>query len=181
MNPETIAQAIQAASSFQGINWALYARWIGISTTTWLPLGVQLQGVTTGTLGTGVVIGKFYLTPMPIAIPAMTGINAPLLGVAVGMGIGAALTAEAAYVGVSTGVGVGTDVSLVQSANAGSLVSILQSTGITLGLTGVLMPALCSQLGVGIAGLLQTGTGVGSVAGPPSPTAGAGTSLSRIV
>lgn len=178
---------IAAGPDLRGVLFARVATFVGIGVTTWalLPSNLAMQGVTTGTVGSGTAAGKVFVAPAPLIVPAQAltvlfGVQAPSVARAVGVGVAAAFNATAAYQGVSVGVGVGADTSKVSLANGPALTLALSSAAVTTGLVGVDMARLCAALGPGIATLLLTGTGTGTVAGIASPLPGVGTSTSRV-
>jgi hypothetical protein len=184
----TLSQAIIAAGpDLKGVLFARVATFIGIGVATWalVPANLALQGVTTGAVGSGTVMGKMYVVPAPLPVPAQAltvlfGVQASSVARAVGLGIAAGFNASAAYQGASVGVGTGSDISKVSLANGPSLVLALSAAAASTGLVGVDIARLCAALGPGIATLLLTGTGTGVVAGPVGPSPGAGTSISRV-
>ena len=188
LTPSTISQAILASGpDLQGVLFARVAVAVGIGVSTWalLPANLALQGVTVGAVGSGTVTGKVFLVPNPLIVPAhfltvLFGVQAPAVARAIGLGVAAAVNAEAGYQGVSVGVGTGTDISKVSISNGPALVLALAAAMTTTGLLGTEVSQLCAGLGPGIANLLLTGTGTGVVAGPVGPSPGAGTSISRV-
>ena len=189
INAPVIAQAIIAAGpDIVGVSWPRLATVIGIAVATWavVPANLSMQGVTTGTLGSGTVTGKFYVVPAPLPVPAamalatVLGVRAPSLARALGMGVAAAFNASASYTGVSAGVGTGSDVSKVVLANGPALVLALQAAAVSSGLVGVALPTLFAGVGPGIANLLLLGTGTGVVTGAGSPASGVGSSTSVV-
>lgn len=189
INPTLITQAILAAGpDLKGPSWQRLASMVGTATAAWavIPSNLVLQGVVTGTVGSGTVTGKFFVTPVPIIVPAnlslvgLSGPIAPSMGRAIGMGVATAFNASASYQGVSVGVGVGSDVSRVAFANSSTLISTLNLTASGMGLTGMDISLLSTGIGLGIANLLMSGNGTGIVTGPTGPTPGTGTSVSRV-
>ena len=187
--PSDVTQAILGADPFlQGSTWIELVSAIGSAVVIWIanPVNVSVQGVTTGAAGTGVVLGNLVVVPQPLPVSiaflasGLLGVQAPLMSRAIGMGAAMAITAKGAYRGVSAGVGSGTDVSKVVTADGISLASIFTTTAYGRQLQGVQIPDLAHAIGIGVANLLLTGTGMGIVTGPAGPAPAAGTSLSSV-
>lgn len=194
-----ISAAIQGSSSFPGgPTWSLLADAVGNALATWsvVPGNIVIQGVTTGAVGSGQVIGTLQLTGGPSLVVAgltaggISGATVAQVGSAIGSGILTSLSGTLRYQGVSAGVAVGLDVSFVASANPSTLASAIQLAHIAstsaLGGSGSALPSLYTALAVGIVSLIQTavtvpGTGVVTPAGPVGPGSTVGTSTSFIV
>ena len=102
-------------------------------------------------------------------------LDRPLIGVA------NAFNSSAQYQGVSAGVGVGADTVTKVTANPATLTAAIMAAASGTGLKGVSMPQLAGALGTGIASLVSTASGFGTVTGAGGPTPAAGTSVSRVV
>lgn len=169
---------------------------IGNAFATWavVPSNVLLQGVSTGVIGAGTVIGTLQLTGGPSLVVAgmtaggLAGTTVAQVGTAIGAGLVSALSGTLTYQGVSVGVGSGIDVSFVSSVNAATLASALQASHLaqaaTLGGSGASLPSFYAAIASGISSLLQTGvtlpgTGVVTPSGAlgPSSTTGSSTSF----
>lgn len=172
----------------QGPAWIQLAGVIGSAVFAWSqsPSNLSLQGVTTGVAGGGFVTGTIFVRPIPLPVSAsldaagLVGVDAALIGQAVGIGVATTFSASATYQGTSAGVGSGTDVSRISVANGPALVLALNAAAATAGLRGVSVPRISTGLGPGIAALLLTGTGTGVVSGPSGPAPAVGTSISRV-
>lgn len=171
-----------------GVSWARLASVVGVAVSAWAlsPSNVALQGVTAGAVGAGTVFGKVFITPAPIIVPTsalavLFGNMAPSVARAVGLGVAAAFNSSALYQGASAGVGTGTDLSKVSLSNGPALVLALNAAAGSMTLAGVDVPRVMVALGTGVANLVLTGTGVGTVAGPVGPSPGAGTSTSWVL
>lgn len=169
-------------SSFDRLAWAIAG-----AMALWGPT-VQLQGISIGTAGAGVIntpTTKIVLPPNPplvLAGLASAGMLGPLssaLATVVGMAIPKTISSFGNYLGTVVGVGVGGDVSKVIVANPATLSAALLSQMSALLGPGPANAMLAQGLGVGIASLLLTATGAGTVVGPPSiaPASGASTSV----
>ena len=183
-----ITSAIVAAGpDLRGPTWYELAALVGIAVATWarIPSNLVMQGVTTGVAGAGTVFGKFSVVPSPLplsmAAVKLLGPTAPDVARAIGMGVSAAFNSSAAYRGVSAGVGVGADVSKVTAVNGPFLVNAIATTASSRGMVGPTMPQLAAGLGTGIATLLATGIGIGTVTGGAGPVPAVGTSISQVV
>lgn len=169
---------------FDQLAWA-----IANGVVQWAP-SVQFTGTAVGTAGVGAInvpTTRVVVVPNPpLAIAGMAagGLVGPLgvaLGTVVGQAIPKTLTTFGQYTGGVAGVGVGADVSKVTMANGPALTGILIPL-----LTGLLGPGpagpqMAAGLGQAIANLVLTGTGAGSVVGPPSPSSASGVSQSVLV
>lgn len=186
-----LTSAILAAgqATFPGSqNLPKIASAIGKSIPQWLPIptNVLVQGVTAGVAGGGSVNGKMFvqngvaLVVAGLNQAAVNGPSAQGLGTAVGSGVASVLNSSLQYTGASPGVGVGTDTSKVTLSNSATLIGILLSNLQAAQVNGQQAPRLASGLGLGIANLVQTATGVGGVAGSPSPIPAVSTSISTV-
>lgn len=160
---------------------------ISIALSTWIinPLSVQILGATSGLAGAGTVNG-FITTAVGVGVvlPAFqaagfTGQTAPTMALIIENGIRQAVSGKA-YQGASAGVGSGSDVVVKVVANGPALTALLQASLAGASLVGLLTPTLCLALGQGIAALVATCVGAGTVTGGGN-FAGVGTSLSRFV
>jgi hypothetical protein len=169
---------LSAAPEMAGPTGAILAQTVGAVVVPWAltPSNLILVGVTTGTLGVGVVNGVFTVLPnMPVVSAALSaagvvGPTAIILAKAIAFGIATSFSV-AQYSGPSTGVGAGVDTSVVSFVNAATLVASLSASFL-----GVSSPLVSAGLGNGIAALLALGTGIGVVTGTVLPGAGAGVS-----
>lgn len=159
---------------------------IGAALPAWLPspTNVTIQGTTTGTAGAGIVTGKLTVFNGAAAVVAalqQVGISGPSMqgfGTVIGSGVASSLNSTLQYSGTSPGVGSGNDVSKVVTANSATLISLLISNLQGQSVSGVEAPRLAQGLGIGIANLLQTGTGIGMVTGTASIISANSTSVS---
>jgi hypothetical protein len=185
-----ITSAILAAGASSGIvgpNFQLLASSVGRAVSVWarIPSSVVLTGAVTGAVGGGQVSGKLFVVPSPIPLPAtiagvgFLGVQAPLLGGAIGIGVSTSLNAIAGYRGVSTGA-IGVDASKVIFADPTSLISLLTGGMTGVGLVGPQAPLLAAGIANGIAAMLLTGVGVGVAAGAAGPSPGVGVSRSSL-
>lgn len=160
---------------------------ISIALSIWIinPLSVQIFGVTSGVAGAGAVNGTITSAlGVGVVLPAFqavgyTGTTSTTMALIFENSMRQALVGKA-YQGVSAGVGAGTDVVVKVVANGPALTGLLQSSLAAATLVGGLTPTLCQALGQGIAALVSTCVGVGTVAGG-GVVPGVGTSLSRFV
>lgn len=185
----SIAQAIQiAAPSVQGVQWQRVTLAIGTGIATWVvaPAQYSLAGVTTGSAGSGAVLGKATITPQPIILPAafasvsLVGVQSAIVASAIGIGACTAFNADNTYVGNSIGVGAGSDLSRINTCNATCLCASLTLAFQEQGLVGVLAGQFCTGIGIGVAGLFATVTGAGVVTGATGPAPAVGSSFSTI-
>lgn len=180
---------IAAGPELKGPSWFQLCGVLGVAVMSWaiVPANVVLAGATTGVAGAGAVYGKLSVIPSPLPVnlgmtlSGLLGPSAPSVGRAVGVGVAAAINASAAYQGVSPGVGTGTDVSKVTFANGPALTLLITNVAASMGMVGPSMPQLANGLGTGIAALLMTGTGLGTVTGPAGPSPSVSTSISRVI
>jgi len=200
MVPATaISSAIRGAASFPGGNtWPLLCDAIGNAVATWavVPGNVVVQGVSTGVVGAGTVLGFMQFNADPALITSaiqgagLAGTTVSRLGSALTLGLTSSLSGSLQYQGVSAGVAQGTDISLVASANTATLITALQSAhsalAAVLGGSGASNPVLYSALASGISiffstGITLPGTGIVTPAGPLGPASSVGTTVSVIV
>jgi len=187
--PPVVSAAIIAASTFTGPAWFQMCAGIGIGVVAWSanPANVILAGSVNGTLGSGIVNGKFILPPIPLPVVValsgvgLVGASASQVAAAVGIGVGTAYSATGQYIGTSVGVGVGADVSKVIFANPATLQPLLIGGMASQGITGAAAIQLASGLAVGIAAMFLTGFGTGVAAGPTGPLPGTGVSKSSVI
>jgi hypothetical protein len=165
---------------FDKLAWA-----IATAMTQWGPT-VVFQGVTVGTAGAGAITTpatRIFLPPNPLIMIAglasagMVGTVSAALGTVVGLAIPATISQSGNYAGVAYGVGTGSDVSRVVSADQAALYGLLLPL---LG-PGSAAPQKALGLSRGIASLLLTATGTGTVVGPPSMAPASGSSTSVMV
>ena len=147
---------------------------------------MQFQGVVVGTAGAGAInvpTTKVTLTPNPglviggLASAGMVGPLSTALGTVVGMAIPTTITAFGNYAGGVVGVGIGADVSKAILADEALLFTLLLAN-MAGGPAAVMMARGLSR---GIASLLLTAVGVGSVVGSPSIAPASGSSTSVMV
>jgi len=177
-----------AAPTLKGAAWFQLCTGIAVGVVSWsvVPSNVVLVGSVNGTLGGGVVTGKFVLPPVPlpavasVAGAALVGAAAPQISTAVGVGIGNAYSATGQYVGTSTGA-VGADISKVTVANPGTLVFSLLRSLAAQRIVGPAAVQLCTGLAPGIASMFLTGGGLGVAVGPTGPSPGTGVSKSSVL
>lgn len=187
--PTITAAIIAAGPELKGPSWLQLCGVIGVAVATWaiVPSNVVFVGVTTGAVGGGTVTGKITVPPTPLpvnlgmAAAGLLGPTAPSIGRAVGMGVSAAFNASGTYQGVATGVAVGGDISKVVSANGPALTAVISATAASQAMLGPTMPQLAAGLGAGIAALMLTGFGVGTVVGVAGPSPAVGASISRVI
>lgn len=184
-----ITSAILAAGpGLTGVVWPRLVSVIASAIVVWAPIpaNLTLTGVTTGTVGSGMVNGKVFVAPTALPVSGaflaadIAGVNATRIAQALGIGVANAFTLSAQYQGTSVGVGVGSDVSKVTLTNGPFLTAAIVAAATAQGIVGPFIGRLSVGIGNGIAALLLSGTGVGVVTGPTGPSAAAGTSLSRI-
>lgn len=177
-----------AGPTLKGQVWVRAATGVGVAVQTWLatPGNVVLNGVVTGIAGGGTVTGKAFVVPAPlpvnltVAAASLLGVDAQLAATAIGLGVGTAVNASAAYVGVSQGA-IGVEVSKVAYANSGTLTALLAANFAAQGLNGPVALQFAAGLGPGIAGIMLTGAGAGAAVGPGGPLPAVGTSVSNFV
>lgn len=175
ITPQAISAAISGAGpdllgpsslmTIQAISQAIW-QWMVV------PANLALTGVTSGLTGSGYVIGAVTVIPnVPLVVGSMasSGVSGPTgisLARAVCIGLASAVTSSAQYQGASVGVGAGADVSFVTISNVATLVASLQATLSSFyGGGGPASPMVASGLGVGIASMMMSATGVGVVSG----------------
>jgi hypothetical protein len=189
VTPQAVSAAIIAASpALKGPAWFQTCTGIGIGVVAWTvnPVNVILVGSVNGTLGGGVVTGKFVLPPIPAPVIAsvsaggMIGMSAPQIGTAVGIGIGTSYSASGQYIGTSVGA-IGADIAKVIFANPATLTPLLIAGMAAQGLIGPAASQLAAALSPGIATMFLTGFGTGVAAGPTGPAPGTGVSKSSII
>jgi hypothetical protein len=192
--PAAIASALRASATFPGgPTLGPLCQAIAQALVAWLPVGVTIQGVTAGTMGTGMASGNLSFQGLPSAVVAvmrsqLQGPVTPQLGLMLTQGLNASLTG-CSYVGVSIGVGTGTDVSGVTVVNVPLLSTTLRSAHAAacapFGGTGSVLPGFYQALADGIAVIVQSGVTIPGArvtpTGPPGPGPSVGTSLSAIV
>lgn len=193
-----ISSSIRGAASFSGgTTWPLLCDAIGNAFTTWaaIPGNVVIQGVSSGVVGVGTVMGFFQFVGSPALASAalmaggMTGVTAPQIGTAIGTGLLSSLTGTLQYQGISTGVGSGTDVSLIITVNQATLTNALQLAHTAIcaaqGGSGSSLPSFYSAISGSIVAILQTAVtspvGVVTPSGPLGPGSSVGTTISFLV
>jgi hypothetical protein len=173
-----------AGFSFDQLAWA-----IANAMVSWGPT-VTLMGVATGTAGVGALntpLTKLFLAPNPPLVIAglssagMVGPLATALGTVVGQAIPKTISSWGNYAGGVAGVGTGADVSKVVGASAAGLTSILLPLLQAFLGPGPAATMMARGLGTGIANLVLTATGTGSVVGSASIVPAAGSSTSVMV
>lgn len=180
---------ITSGANLQGNGFPTLAQGVSIGVCAWMvsPSNFALNGVCTGTAGSGSVLGKYTVTPNVGTVLAglqsagMKGTLIPEIASAIALGVANACIATASYQGVSVGVGTGTDISTVVLSNPTTLALSIASALQAVGYTGGNILPLSNGLGIGLASMLQTGTGTGTVIGASGPTPATGTSISRIL
>lgn len=183
-----VTQAILTASpTLRGPVWTQLAGAVGTSVVTWTSssLNVLLLGSVNGTIGGGVVLGKFFMVPAPLPVNAAvsaSGLVGPLsvpMAAAIGIGVGSAYNVSAGYRGTATGA-IGADLSKVTFANPATLIALLMANLTARGIIGMVSAELAIGVGNGIATMFLTGTGTGVATGAPGPSPGTGISRSGI-
>jgi hypothetical protein len=185
--PAITSAILTASPTLRGPVWLQMAGAIGRSVAIWsrIQTNVTLVGSVIGTVGGGLVTGKFFLVPVPLPVNAavaatsLLGPSASLVATAVGVGVGTSLNASAGYRGTSTGA-IGADISKVVFSDGPSLVAVLVSNFNAAGLRGPQAAQLALGLGNGIAAMVLTGGGTGVAAGAPGPSPGTGISKSAL-
>lgn len=168
-------------------SFSMMAAPISLALASWIsnPLSVQIFGTTSGLAGAGNVAGTITgVLGVGILVPAFqvagyTGTTSPMLALIFEQGIRLALKGKT-YQGVSAGVGSGSDVVTKVKANGVALQGLLQAQLSAASLVGSLTPTVCFALGQGVAKLVETCVGVGTVTGGGNFGA-VGTSVSRFV
>ena len=179
---------------FNGFPFDQMALGIALGVSGWAvgqSQNVSLQGIVTGTIGSGAVVPVTTRLTVPPTVPlmmsALTGAGfsgqlMPSLATVVTLGISNVFNKYGQYSGPVAGVGVGQDVSKIVVANPATLQPLLANTlrGAMLGL-GPSGMNLSIGLANGISLLLLQGVGTGTVAGVPGVVPASGTSISVIV
>ncbi len=190
ITPPGITSAIVAAGpDLKGPVWFRFAAAVGTAVAIWaiIPANVVLIGTANGGAGAGTVSGKIFIVPQPLPVntamasTGLLGFNAARMARAVGMGVANGFNTQGTYVGASALVGTGGDLSKITFANSAKLAQDILTVGAGQGLVGPLMGRLSVALGIGIANLLLTGTGVGTVQGPAGPVPTTGQSISWVL
>lgn len=187
LSSATIAAAIIGASPYQGSQVIpKLAQAIGDSITQWIsiPTNVLVKGTTSGLVGAGAVNGTLSFTIVSQILLAFTSANiigqaASGIASVIENGLSSSLN-SAQYVGTSAAVGTGTDVSSVTLSNSATLYPILLSNLSGQSISGQTAPTVAFALAQGIANIIQTGTGFGSVTGPAGNVAAVGVSISTV-
>lgn len=186
LTPVSITSAILAAGpSMTGVNFPVVASAVGNALYSWIinPANFFLSGVTTGTMGAGVVLGTLICPPNVAAILSglssfgVVGTTAPMLAAPIANGVSTVLTSSGQYTGASVGVAVGSDISVVTFSNPTTLASLILSL---IG-TGPTSSQVSSGLALGISTMLMSMTGVGIVSGAPVNGPSTGTSPANAV
>lgn len=171
---------------------------IGNALATWavVPGNILIQGVSTGVVGSGTVVGTLQFTGPPSLVVAqmlgggLTGQTVTQVGTAIGTGLLSSLSGSMLYQRVSAGVGQGLDVSFIASVNSATLSSAFQLAHVAitgaLGGSGSSLPSFYTAIAAGIAAIIQTGvtlpgSGIVTPAGPLGPASSTGTTISFIV
>lgn len=145
----------------------------------------MIQGVTSGTSGSGVVSGNLVVTADPVVAQAafytsgVQGVLSSRMAQACTTGVAVALSAP--YTGVSVGVGVGTDVSTVITADTTTLTALFITSATAWGMVGVNVSILSVAVGSALSSMLLGSVGTGVVTGASGPSAAVGTSTSTVV
>lgn len=184
-----ISSAILAANpTLTGPTWIQICTALGIAVQAWavVPANVVLVGSVSGTVGAGIVNGKFFMQPVPLPVSAgvagagLLGPQAAQVGAAVGLGVSSALNASALYIGNSTGA-IGADISKVTFANPATLIALIVSNFAAQNISGPVSAQLATGLGNGIATMVATGGGTGVAAGAAGPAPSTGVSRSSLL
>lgn len=194
--PTTITSSLRGSADFPGgPTFGILCTAISNAVVSWLPTGVQLVGVTNGTIGAGTVTGTVIVSGVPSVVLAalvsngFNGQTAPRIAQVLATGLNAGL-AGLTYTGTSTGVSTGTDTSRAVRVDVVSLTEDLRVAHTALctpmGGHGSQVPTFYSAIAIGIGTILQTattvpGTGIVTPNGPVGPGASVGTSLSHFV
>lgn len=174
-------------AAFDQLAWSIAEGFLGWVTD---PLNVVVEGISTGTVGSGVIHKHNTKIIIHPAIPLVTeglssaGIVGPLstsLSAIVTLAVVHALTQFGGYTGVCPTVGVGTDVSKVVISNPSALIMKLQKAMANNSMTGAASIKLAHGLGFGIASLVLTGVGNGKVVGQSGSLPSTGPSFSKVV
>ena len=190
LTPPLITAAISAATpDLPGPDFQKLSILLGVAIFSWatIPSNLVVQGVTTGAIGAGAVVGNIFVVPVPLPVNAafaglgLLGPNGQQMARGIGVGVATAFTANALYVGASAGVGAGTDLSKITFANPATLTAAILAAAPAVGFGGPNIAQIAAAVGTGVSALLLTGTGVGGVAGPAGPAPAAGTSISKVV
>lgn len=176
---------------FTGIQFDRLLTGIAQGITLWAvsnPANVLLQGIATGTVGSGQILPATTRILVPSNVSVVrgalsgAGLNGPLsssLAAVISVGVSSAFSTLATYSGTVAGVGAGTDASKITVANAATLAPLLiASIGGASGV-GPALPLLTTGLSNAVSGLLLGGTGTGIVTGGTgsAPASGASTSV----
>lgn len=170
---------------FAGALFDQLAAGIAAGVAAWTP-SVSLSGIAVGSSGVGTISPagtRITLLPNPGLVAqglASAGVIGPLgasLATVVSQALATTFSVHGQYAGAVAGCGLGSDTSRVSFASGPLLVQFLLPA---LG-SGPLAAQLAQGLGVGIAALVATATGIGSVTGGSSPTPGSGPSTSVLV
>lgn len=181
------AAILTASPTLKGLVWFQMASGIGSAIAQWvrIPSNVVLAGSVNGTIGAGAVVGKFFMIPVPLPVAAtvaasgLFGLLAPQMAAGVGLGVGIALNASAAYRGTATGA-IGVDVSKVVFVNPISLIALITSNLAARQIRGPVAAQLAIGIGNGVSAMVATGGGTGVAAGVPGPSPGTGLSRSSL-
>jgi hypothetical protein len=104
-----------------------------------------------------------------LASAGVAGITSTTLARGVAVGIATIVSSSAQYQGQSIGVAIGSDTSFVTVSNGATLAASLSTAlAASYGGSGLALPLVSQGLGIGIATMLQTATGIGIVAGAPT-------------
>jgi len=197
--PFQITDAVMTAreaSNPQFLGQAFYplAKGIGDAVSQWGTGNVSnlgLTGTATGTSGSGTITP--YTTKMvvpndPSGLLAalqgakINGVNASALATVVATGISTAFSSFGQYAGAVVGVGSGQDVSSITTVNGMTLAQTLfWSLDGAFESSGPNIVAFCEGLGFGIADVLFSGTGTGTVVGPAGPSPASTATTSAVV
>ena len=168
---------------FQGIAFDSLALGLSMGLSQWLPVGVVGNGVSTGMLGSGTVVGSLDVPDgfgVYLAGLSGVGISGPLgISFAEVLNLGLSdVFRSVQYTGIVS-VGSGSDVSYFSGDMTleGYLISSLSSSGVF----GVMAPSLALGVSNGVRGHIGLMVGHGSVLGAPSLISGAVPSLTRLV
>ena len=174
---------------FEGPNFNQLAHALAGAMVQWGP-SVVLQGIAVGTAGAGTIntaTSRVILAPSPALVisgllsAGMDGPASASLGTVVGQAIPKTISSYGRYAGGVAGVGMGGDISKVVVANAATLYSLLLANmSAALGF-GPALAMMAQGLATGIASLLLTATGAGTVVGTPSLAPASGVSTSVMV
>ena len=179
--------------SFDGPGYNALAWAIADGVGDWIddPTNVAMVGISTGQGGVGFIDDRmtqmFAIPAYPLMLASLetAGINGPLaasLSVVVTSAFVTSILASGGYQGVCPTVAAGKDYSKVVMANPIALAADLMQAFAKNKITGPVAIRLANGLGGGIAAIMLTAFGTGTVIGTPAPVPipATGPSLSRV-